>query len=880
MKKIVKVTGIVLLVLLVLLIALPYFFSGTIKEKVKTLVNQNVNAIVNFEDVDISVFRNFPNASVVIDDLVLINKIPFEGDTLANVEQIFLTMGVSELFKGTSEPMEVQKIIVDKAQIHIKVDSLGQANYDIGKESTTPTQETTTSEGFSLNLDHYEINKSNLIYDDRATKTFIALNNFNHQGDGTVSGNTILLNTHTDTKISFNFDQTNYLTNNDLLLNAIIELDLENQKYTFKENEAKVNQLPLTFDGYVQLSEAYTDVNINFKTPSSDFRNFLGVIPETYAKNIENVKTTGNFEVDGKIYGKVDDTYIPKLNINIKAANASFKYPDLPRSVENITINALLANDTGLVKDTYATIDNFTFRIAEDTFAGNGSFKNLTENILVALQVNGTLNLENLEKAYPLILEQKLKGKVKANLTTNFDMNSLEKEQYQKVKSAGNITLTDFAYASPEIPNEVAIKEASVNFEPGVIRLEKMTATTGASDMTATGTIENMLGFLFTDQQLKGNFNVTSTTFNVNDFMIVSTDEATESQTKSTTNLPEGSLKVPSFLDATLNFKADKVVYDNLNLSNTKGSVVVKDETALLKNITAGIFNGSIAFDGLVNTKETTPTFKMALDLSKIDITQSFSQMELLQSLAPIAKALTGILNTKLNVNGKLNNDLTPVLQSIKGSAIAELLNAKVNEDASPLLSSLDSKLSFINLKDLNLKDIKTNLDFNDGRINVKPFTFNLKGVKINASGSHSFTNQMDYKLVMDVPATYFGSEISGLVANLNKSDLENTIVPLPIGLSGTFSNPAIKVNPTTAIKELTQQLISKQKSAIKEKVGNQIKEKTSNVLKDLIGNTKEQKGDTTAQNKKESTEDKLKDAAKNVLGGFLNRKKKKDSTK
>ena len=32
-------------------------------------------------------------------------------------------------------------------------------------------------------------------------------------------------------------------------------MDLKNQKYTFKDNEAMVNQLPLVFDGYVKLND-------------------------------------------------------------------------------------------------------------------------------------------------------------------------------------------------------------------------------------------------------------------------------------------------------------------------------------------------------------------------------------------------------------------------------------------------------------------------------------------------------------------------------------------------------------------------------------------------------------------------------------------------
>ena len=74
----------------------------------------------------------------------------------------------------------------------------------------------------------------------------------------------------------------------------------------------------------------------------------MAVIPEAYRKNIENVTTTGNFEVNGALTGVVDDTHIPKFDIKIQSQNASFKYPDLPKSVNNIHLLTNIVNETGL----------------------------------------------------------------------------------------------------------------------------------------------------------------------------------------------------------------------------------------------------------------------------------------------------------------------------------------------------------------------------------------------------------------------------------------------------------------------------------------------------------------------------------------------------
>ena len=107
MKKVFKIIGITLLVIIVLLIAAPFLFSSQIENFVKKTINNNVNAKVEFADIDLSLFRSFPQATVVLSDVSVINNAPFEGDTLADVKEVTLQMSIKELFKGSEEPKRI-----------------------------------------------------------------------------------------------------------------------------------------------------------------------------------------------------------------------------------------------------------------------------------------------------------------------------------------------------------------------------------------------------------------------------------------------------------------------------------------------------------------------------------------------------------------------------------------------------------------------------------------------------------------------------------------------------------------------------------------------------------------------------------------------------
>ncbi|RED43119.1 AsmA-like protein [Winogradskyella eximia] len=880
MKKFLKIIGIVLLIFIAILIAIPFALESKIDTIVQNYADENLNAELSFDDINLSLISSFPKAEVSVENLKITNRAPFEGETLATAKSLSFEMGVMQLLKGTEDPLEINEIIADELLLVIKTNKTGAVNYDIVKESETdaaPT-ETESSGGFSFDIDNYELNNSAFTYIDDTSNLTFYLTEINHKGTGIFSGEKSELDTNTEANVTFAMDSTEYLSNNSIKLDALIDLDLEQQKYTFKENKAYINALPLEFDGYVQLVEAGQQIDITFKNPEASFKDFLAVIPKAYAKDIANVNTTGNFTVNGIIKGLVSEETIPTLDINLNSSNASFKYPDLPKSVRNITIDASVKNTTGNVDDTFVNIDKLNFQIDEDVFKSEIHVKNLTKNQQIDAKLDGVLNLANITKAYPVELENELSGILKGNINTSFDMNAIETNAYQRIKNVGSVSISDFIFSSEDIVNPIQINKADLAFKPGTVSLNSFDALTGKSDFSATGTINNLLGFLLSDKKLEGNFNVNSNTFAISDFM--SEDEtATESSNKTTSE--SESLKIPDFLDCTITANAKTVIYDNLNLKNVKGQLLIKDQNANLKNMTTDIFNGQLGISGNVSTKAAKPAFDMSLAMQNFDISQSFKDLDMLKALAPIAKVLQGKLNSTIDVSGFLDESFSPDLSSISGSAIADILTNNIDAANSPLLSSLDSKLSFIDFSKLDLKDLKTKLSFENGQVSVKPFTVNYKDIPIVVSGSHSFSNSMNYSAVFQVPAKYLGSDVNRLIGKINDNEVNKLTVPVTANIGGTFTSPIIQTDLTSGVSNLTKQLIEIEK----QKLINTGKDKVTDLIGGLLGgNSNTTKTDSTTttieDTTKQTAEDKVKEGVGNILGGLLGGKKKSKDTK
>ena len=857
--------------------AVPFVFQSQIKAMVKTFINQNVNANVEFSDVSLSLFKSFPQAYVEVNDLVITNFEPFKDETLATAKNLSFSMSVKELFKSADEgAIVVNTITVDEALLTLKTNTLGQVNYDIVKERPNASE----ASSFSFDIDDYSINKSALTYIDEESKMIVHISNLNHTGKAKITSDISELDTKSEANVSFTMDSTKYLNNNHVTLDALIDMDLNNDKYTFKENKAFINQLPLEFKGYVQIIEEGQDIDITFENPGSSFKDFLAVIPESYSKNIEDVETTGNFKVSGIIKGKSTETTIPTLDISIKSDNASFKYPNLPKRVENIVIDTEIKNDTGNSDDTYVAINTLNFKIDNDVFKSSAVIKNITGNMLVNADIDGVLNLANLTKAYPIELETALSGILKAKLNTAFDMNAIETNAYDRIKASGNASITDFVFSSDAMNNPMHISKADMTFNPSTVTLNSFNAKTGKSDVSATGTINNLIGFMLSKKvNLKGNFNVTANTLALNDFMSESTNTSSGTASKSSASA-EG-LKIPEFLECTITANANTVIYDNLNLKDVKGELSIKDQQATLNGLTSKLFDGLLGVSGNVNTKSTTPSFNLNLNINSFDIAKSFNGMEILQSLAPIAKVLQGKLNTNINISGLLDKDFSPQMNTVSGNASAELLTTNIDENQSELLSKLDGALNFIDFDKLDLKNLKTNLEFANGKVNIKPFNLAYKDIGITVSGSHGFDKSLTYDAVFNVPAKYLGSEVNRLIGKINDNEVNKISIPVTANITGSFTNPKVSTDLTSGVTNLTKQLIEIEK----QKLIGQGKDKIKDLLGGLAGGNTKTTTDTTkvkTDSTKTSTnpnKEKVKEGVKDVLGGLLGgKKKKKDS--
>jgi hypothetical protein len=520
MKKVLFGIAIFIFLLLAALVAIPYLFKDEIIAQVKTAANESLTAKLDFSDVDISVFRHFPQLSLGLEGLEITNGPgPFEGVKLVKCERLDVAVDLWSAIFG--DEVIIKGLFFKKPDIKVYALSNGQANYDITKPDDAAAKTADTGEAAPVKLESYGIEDGKILYDDRGLDMKAEMEGLNHTGSGEFTSTLydLVMKTAIE-KLSVNYGGVQYLRNAQADWKATLGADMANMKFTFKENDLKVNDLKLLLDGWVQMPENTEDIRMDLKfgTPANTFKSLLSIIPGAYTKDYADVQANGTVQFAGFAKGTYNEKMYPAFKLDFKVGNADFKYPSLPLGVTGINVDASIALPSARLNDLTVNIPKFSLKIGSNPLEGYFNLKTPESDPTVDMKLNGTLNLGELSKAFPMEGVQELAGIIKANMTVKAAMSQIDQAKYDEVSMAGTFGMSGITYKSAGTPT-VKINSLATSITPQRVDIQTFDAKLGNSDLRASGSIDNLLAYFSTTKTMRGNLNFTSTYFDANEWM-------------------------------------------------------------------------------------------------------------------------------------------------------------------------------------------------------------------------------------------------------------------------------------------------------------------------------------------------------------------------
>jgi len=892
-KKILKYFGFTLLLLIALIILLPIIFKGKIVDLVKEEANNNLNAKVDFGDFGLSLIATFPNFEFSIDDVKVDGVDQFEGTQLASIGNLTLKVDLMSVING--DEIKVKTLSISDLTANAIVLADTSANWDVAK-ATGEVEEVVVEEvdaepsAFKLALKDLSITNANITYVDETMDIATSIKNFNFHLSGDMTEDvTDLVTTTTIEAIDLEMENVKYLKQTKIEIDATIKADLANSKYTFTDNEFRINELTLNLDGWLALFEDKDDIDmdIKFGAQKTEFKSILSLVPAVYMTDFASVKTAGKVQLNGYAKGIFKETSLPAFGLDLLVSEAMFKYPDLPKAVNNINIDLHVDNPGGSEDNTFVNLKKFHMEMAGNPIDMHMQVRTPISDADIDGGIKAKFNLASIKDVVPMENGDEMNGDITADITIKGKVSALDEERYEDFDAQGQLAIMNMDYKSDSLPYDVLLKQMVLNFSPQFVELAAFESQIGKSDISANGKMENFIAYAFADDEaLKGRFNLNSNLLDLNEFMEEETETvATTEGTETVEEEPLSIIEVPKNIDFVLASSLNKVVYDNMDIDNIKGELVVRDQKVSMNDLAMNLLDGSMIMNGYYETTNPkSPGFNYDLAITNFNVQTVVTTFNSIETMAPYAKSMKGSFNTSLKVNGVLDHEMMPDLNTLTGGG--DMVTKSIKVEGLKSLDKLASALKNDKLNKLELNNANIKYSFKDGRVYTEPFDIKMGPVTGTMSGSNGFDQTLDNVMTLKVPSSELGagdaaSKLNGQAGKLGMDLKAAEFVNVDVTIKGTVDDPKVGVNLKNAVGSIVDD--------VKEQVIEQVKEKVEEVKEDLKGEAKEQADKLMAEAQKKANQakaaskksaDKVRaeakkqaDALKNKGGNFLEKK-------
>ena len=788
-------------VVLVVAIVTPLLLRGKIGDIVKREANAMLAARLDFEKLDISLLRNFPNASLNLKGLTLVGTDRFEGDTIVAARRITIVVNLMSLVGD--EGFEVRKIILASPALHAHKLADGAVNWDVMKPSepadTTAAEESAPS-SFRLSVRDFRLTDAVIRYEDDSTGMELRTAPLSLRLSGDMSAESTQLDLDLLAGgVDFTQGGVPLLHDAELALDAEIDADLAEGRFTFSRNTLRLNAIEMRLDGWVQQVGDALAMDVSAGCSEVRFKDLLSLIPAFYKHEFRSLAASGELSMELWARGQMHGAQLPAFELKTEVHNGSFQYSSLPKAVTDINIAAKVSNAGGELDKTEVEISEFGLKMAGNSLSATGYATNLMSDPTFRATLSGRVDLGAIREVYPLEKGIDLAGRIAASLKLSGRMSDVESGRYERISASGSLVVEQLGLHVPQLP-EVFIRRAAATISPQAMTLGEFGVTVGGSDLSATGQLTGYLGYLMRGEQLAGRLYVKSDLLDLNEIRAAVPADAeaesadAEKPAEEAAAAPAQAIVVPKNLNLSLNAELKKVLFEKMVITDIAGEMSVAGGTLSLDRLGLQLFGGKASASGRYSTAADPahPTLSLAASIAKASFPRTFEEIEAVRQLAPIFEKASGDYSLSIDMRTTLDAAMSPDLMSL--TAQGEISSENVSVEGVEVFDKLADLLKNDKLRRIEARDLKIRFSIKDGRVTTEPFDLKMGDVNVNMSGTTGLDRTIDYTAKVTLPAG-----VGGVLGAVN------------VGIGGTFTSPKITLGVQETVEQVVSNVVSEQ---------------------------------------------------------------------
>ena|GEM_PF-2255836 len=450
-KRTLLVIGILLGLLMLSLAVLSYFVvtPERITPIVLRIANEQLNADINFEELDLTIFSSFPNVGITLKN----GSIVAHNDTILYFANCKISLRPMAYIQ--QKRISINSIEIDKPCIYAHIDQSGQNNWDILPIDTTTVATTTDTTAQALpdfGIRKLQLSDAKIIYSDNREQQLLAIDGLQLTLSARQRKDTASLRLELDIA-TLNFQHKGKQLFPSIPVTLSAQLRQNNNNLQIRQAALTIATLDFNIAGQLQWNSitGAIDINTDFslKTPAiADVLTKISAVLPAAAL----LKTSGAIAVKGAINGTFSDKSFPVIDAEIRLAEGKLRSalnPNKP-GIELLEIDGITHIDINKKTPSTLQLKRFVFHGPSTKLDVSGKVNHLFTDPEFYAQVDADIDFTNLAKDFSFIDSAAMQGHIRSNLTGEFALSNLLNRDIGKVKIQGEINVDSLLLDYPK----------------------------------------------------------------------------------------------------------------------------------------------------------------------------------------------------------------------------------------------------------------------------------------------------------------------------------------------------------------------------------------------------------------------------------------------
>jgi hypothetical protein len=808
--------------IVLVLFAAQQFLGPEVKKLFITEINKSLASEVQLDDVQLSLLKDFPYASVRFTGVRIKEalKTPTKNNLLT-ARVISLRFNILDLLR---KKYRVKIVRLENVEAGPYLFADGSDNFHFWKQSSG-----TSNEDFHFELQRIIIQNLHLRYIDDVSHTFLNLHLPAFVAKGNFSNSQYALNLAGDVLIDeFKSRGANYIQNRKLQLALSMDANNITGLYNISRGEVQTGKLKLAASGNIVYTEIQKKLNLSVSASGSTFEEMLSLMPEKYTKDFADYKFAGNGNVSSTVSGIFGNGHSPAIQIKVSMHDGQITERKSGVGLRNVTASAEYSvKQDG--ENEALSISNLKANLGKGYVSGSLTMLGFSSPVIKCnLDVN--LDLNELQQFLKYEYFTSMTGKLQLNAGFDGSISNIEHPVaadflHSNVTGNGSIQGANLGLKNYDLP--ITGIQSRFAFSGNGLQLLQLNFQAGRSDFDLRGTLENLLPWIFVKgEKLLVMGSLSSQRFDWDQLSDAQQGSSGEYQFRLPGNINVSDLKI----------KCADFTFGKFKAAGITGMAQLRDKILSVADIAMLTCQGRVTGQVNINARGSTYSLLQAkARLEKVNVKMLFTEFANFGQDDLVDKNLEGLVSSDVIFASTMKNNLDIDLNSIKTHADIMIENGRL-VNYSPM-QSLSTYLRVEDLTDIRFSTLHNQIDIANQVIYIPAMEIKSSALDLQLMGTHTFDNDLDYHFTIalaDLVASKFKKRNKGYDNQAEFGPVEDDgrgRTKIYVSLTGTVDNPIVKYDKK-AMREKIAGDMKAQKVELKQAFQKEFNRSTSDTLR------------------------------------------------